>query len=435
MAAIEKETLGTTVSAPLQGIKVLDLSRVLAGPFCAQLLGDLGADVVKVEVPGTGDDARQLGSAVVSPSTPEGAGRQSNFFLACNRNKRSVAVDLATPEGRELVMALLQKADVVVENFKAGGMLRLGLDPQAIHAANPRLIHCSITGFGHTGPYAARPAYDFIMQAMTGMMSTCGVPEQSPGAGPMRTAIPTTDLVAGYQACVAILGALIQRSISGKGQFIDAAMLDASVAFNVHLAQGFLMGMGVPQRQGNNNPIAAPSGVYASADGWLVVAAGNDRQFEHLCSALQLGPLREQERFASNAARVANRQALHTVMEPVLRSRTSAQWLAQLEAAGVPCAAIHDMQAVFDDPQVQHRQMVVHSQRADGSTVPLLRSALNMQDHAVRYSAPPLLGEHTEEVLVQWLQMPSEAIAHLAHCKAIATLADAGARPLSCGQD
>ncbi|WP_066735968.1 CaiB/BaiF CoA-transferase family protein [Cupriavidus sp. D384] len=406
--------------APLAGLRVLDMSRVLAGPWAAQQLGDLGADVVKIEAPGLGDDARQLGVAAGDADAKSSKGRNSNFYLACNRNKRSIVVDLSKTEGKSLVLELVRNCDVIVENFKAGGMARLGLGWDVLSEANPRLIHCSVTGFGQDGPYAAQPAYDFIMQAMTGMMSTCGLPDGLPGATPVRTAIPVTDLVTGYQATVAIMGALIQRAVTGKGQFIDAAMLDASVAFNVHLAQGYLMGLGVPSRQGNNNPIAAPSGVFQSSDGWLVIAAGNDRQFASLCSVLELDAIRDKEEFSSNAARVRNRAELHTYIEPVVRSQSSASLRQRLQSAGVPCTKINDMEATFEDVQVRHRQMVVHvSQAEDGAAVPILRSALNMSNYEVTYKAPPMLGQHTAEVLKEWGGVDEAGLRSLVEAQAV----------------
>lgn len=407
--------------APLHGVKVLDMSRVLAGPWTAQLLGDLGADVVKLEAPGHGDDGRQLGVAAAEDDQTGMRGRSSNFYLACNRNKRSIAVDLAHEQGRAVVLDLVRQADVLIENFKAGGMDRLGIGWTTLSAINPRLIHCSVTGFGQDGPYASQPAYDFIMQAMTGMMSTCGLPDGMPGATPVRTAIPVTDLVTGYQACVSVLGALIQRGITGQGQFIDASMLDASVAFNVHLAQGYLMGLGVPTRQGNNNPIASPSGVFQSADGWLVIAAGNDRQFDNLCSVLGVGNLRERSEFATNAERVKHRDMLHAAIEPAIKDKSSTQLRKSLQVASVPCTTINDMQAVFDDPQVKHRAMIVDVHQADGKTMPILRSALNMSNFEVMYKAPPRLAEHTREVLREWAELEDSRIEELLHAGAVTT--------------
>ncbi len=405
--------------APLKGVKVLDMSRVLAGPWIAQLLGDLGADVVKIEAPGTGDDARQLGVASLDSSADARSGRNSTFYLACNRNKRSIAVDLAHEEGKSVVRQLVRDCDVLVENFKAGGMDRLGLGWDALSAINPRLIHCSVTGFGQDGPYASQPAYDFIMQAMTGMMSTCGLADGMPGASPVRTAIPMTDLVTGYQGCIAVLGALLQRGVTGKGQFIDAAMLDASVCFNVHLAQDYLMGFGVPTRQGNNNPIAAPSGVFQCADGWLVIAAGNDRQFDSLCTAMALGPLRERDEFSSNASRVTNRERLTRILEPVALSKPSEYWQTALKAVGVPCTGINDMEKVFEDPQVKHRRLVVDVYQSGGNKLPILRSTLNMSNYEVDYKAPPMLAEHTREVLAEWAGMDSAQIEALLETGAV----------------
>lgn len=395
----------------LEGVRVLDLSRVLAGPWCAQILGDLGADVVKVEMPGRGDDSRQFG-ACLDPEATSGA-RDSVFFLACNRNKRSIALDFSTPEGAQLVRELAQQCDVLVENFKAGSLRRFGLDWDSLKTLNPRLIYCSVTGFGQDGPYAPRPAYDFVMQAMSGMMSTCGQPEGSAGAAPMRTAIPATDLVTGFNAAIAVLGAVIQRGVTGRGQFIDAAMLDASVAFNVHLAQGFLLSGDVPRRQGNGNPIAAPSEVFHTADGWMVIAAGNDRQFASLCAVLGCADLAREPRFATNAQRVAQRAALHDALEPALMLHPTAHWLGVLEAVQVPCASINTMDQVFADPQVQHRRMTVEVEHGSGRRIPILRSPLNMGDADPPYRAPPQLGQHTDEVLAQWLALAPDQIAAL----------------------
>lgn len=401
-----------TVRAPLAGVKVLDLSRVLAGPWCAQLLGDLGADVVKVEAPGSGDDSRQFGDAL--PDAAGGRGRDSAFFLACNRNKRSITVDLANPEGAALVARLATQSDVLVENFKAGGLVRFGLDAKRLCAGNPRLIYCSVTGFGQDGPYASRPAYDFVMQAMAGMMSSCGQPDGAPGGMPMRTGIPTTDLVAGFQATIAVMGALMQRSVSGQGQFIDASMLDTSVAFNVHLAQGYLMNGRVPRRQGNNNPIAAPSGVFASADGWMVIAAGNDRQFAQLCAVIGRKELIGDSRFASNMLRVRHRDALAAIIEPLFAKQPTAHWLDALGQAQVPCTRINDMAQTFADPQVRHRNLVQEVSHGSGVRLPMLRSTLNMSAHEAPLRAPPQLGAHNDEVLSDWLALDDAARARIA---------------------
>lgn len=405
------------MNAPLQGLKVLDLSRVLAGPWCAQILGDLGADVVKVELPGRGDDSRQFGPALSDAEDLHG--RDSTFFMACNRNKRSIAVDLSHPDGAALVRQLARQTDVLVENFKAGGLRKYGLDADSLQADNPRLIYCSVTGFGHDGPYAPRPAYDFVMQALSGLMSTCGQPDDSPGGMPTRTAVPQTDLVTGYSAAVAVLAAVIQRAQTGKGQFIDAAMLDASVSFNVHLALGYLLTGQPPQRQGNANPIAAPSEVFGTADGWMVIAAGNDGQFHQLCAALGLPALAQDPRFSSNKLRVAQRAVLHDLLEPILQTRPTTAWLEALEARQVPCAPIYNMDQVFADPQVQHRQLVAEVEHGSGQRVTLMRSTLNLADTIVPLKPPPQLGAHTTEVLREWLDMPAHDIAALHHQRAI----------------
>jgi crotonobetainyl-CoA:carnitine CoA-transferase CaiB-like acyl-CoA transferase len=399
------------MNSPLQGLRVLDLSRVLAGPWCAQILGDLGADVVKVETPGQGDDSRQFGAAL-NPEVTAG-GRDSSFFLACNRNKRSIVIDMTCAEGSRLVRELAASSDVLVENFKAGGLRKFGLDWDALRLLNPRLIHCSVTGFGQDGPYASRPAYDFIMQAMSGMMSTCGQPVGTPGSEPMRTGIPSTDLVTGFNAAIGVLAALIQRGVTGLGQFVDAAMLDSSVSFNVHMAQGFLLSGAVPQRQGNGNPIASPSEVFPTLDGWVVIAAGNDRQFALLCEALALPALAQDPRYLTNLLRVANRAELRRTLIVVLQQQSTPHWLNVLQAIQVPASAINTMDQVFADPQVQHRQMTVDVEHGSGQRIPILRSPINLSEARTPYHAPPQLGQHTAEVLTQWLGMDTSAQAGL----------------------
>lgn len=380
----------------LAGVKVLDLSRVLSGPWCTQTLGDLGADVVKVERPPHGDDARTYGHVLTAEAGE--AAPLTSFYAACNRNKRSIALDLSTPEDAALLRRLAAEADVLVENFKAGTLARFELDYDSLKVVNPRLIYCSITGFGQTGPYAARPAYDFIMQGMSGLMSTCGE------AGmPMRTAVPVTDLIAGSSATTAILAALIQRAQTNEGQFIDCSMLDVAVTFNSHLAQTYLATRRMPERIGNANPIIAPSELFETQDGWLIISVANEPQFKTFCALLEAPHWLTDERFASNWARVAHRTALHDAIESVIRTRPTRDWVALFADAGLPAGPINTLADVFDDPQVQHRELLVEVDGADGSRLPLLRSSLNMSAVQIDYRRPPTMGEHTHEVLAQWL--------------------------------
>ncbi|AOZ09797.1 CaiB/BaiF CoA transferase family protein [Cupriavidus malaysiensis] len=385
------------MSAILQGIKVLDLTRVVAGPWATQNLADMGATVYKIEKPGDGDDTRKMG-----PFLTDAQGRTSNdsaFYLCCNRGKQSITVDISRPEGAELVRRLAARCDVVVENYKAGSLRKYGLDYDAIRALRPDIIYCSVTGFGPDGPYAARPAYDFILQGMAGLMSTCGQPDGSAGAEPMRTSIPITDILTGLNASVALMGALYHRLATGEGQYIDAAMLDASVAANGHLGLGYLMTGKVPGRAGNTNPVAAPSEVFACLDGHLIVAAGNNGQFAALCKVLGCAELLDDERFRENTGRVANRAALRDRIGACVAGWHAAELLSTLERAFVPCGPINALDAVFADPQVRHRDLLLKLPHGRGVDAPSLRSPLRFSATPVEMRAPPMLGEHTEAAL------------------------------------
>lgn len=397
----------------LDGIKVLDLTRVIAGPLCTQVLADLGATVYKIERPGEGDDTRRMGPFVADPQT----GRDSNdsaLFLAYNRGKQSVTVDIATAEGAALVRRLAARCDVVVENYKVGTLARYGLDHATLAREHPGLVYCSVTGFGQEGPYAARPAYDFILQGLAGLMSTCGLPDGVPGGGPMRTAIPIADVVTGLYAGIAIMGALFHRQRTGLGQYLDAAMLDASVSMNGHLAVGYLLSGRLPPRVGNTNPIASPSEVFDCADGQLIVAAGNNGQFAAICGLLAQPQLLQDERFATNAARVANRQSLRDALAPSLAGRRRADVIERFESAGIPCGPINTMADVFEDPQARHRELVQQVPHARAGQVPVLRSPMRFSATPVRHGSPPLLGQHTVEVLTQELGMTGGEVQALA---------------------
>jgi crotonobetainyl-CoA:carnitine CoA-transferase CaiB-like acyl-CoA transferase len=397
--------------AILSNVRVVDLTRVVAGPWATQTLADLGAEVIKIEKPSEGDDTRRMG-----PFLADEDGRDSNdsaFFMACNRGKRSVTMDIAREQGQDLLRRLAAQSDIFIENYKQGALARYGLDYQSIRAVNPRIIYCSITGFGQDGPYAARPAYDFILQGMSGLMSTCGQPDGAPGAGPMRTAIPLTDIATGLYATISILAALIHRDRTGEGQFIDAAMLDASVALNGHLAIGYLMTGKIPQRIGNANPIASPSEVFATRDGRLIVAAGNNGQFQALAREIGLPELSDDPRFKTNGDRVRNRMELVRVVAARLISETNAFWVERLSKAGVPCGPINDLDEVFDDPQVRHRGVSLTVAHGRGVEVPMLKSPLNLSASPVDYRAAPQLGEGTRSVLESLLNLSSDEIAAL----------------------
>lgn len=382
----------------LEKIRVLDLTRVVAGPWCTQVLADLGADVIKIERPGEGDDTRRT-----APFVHGANGEKTNdsaFFMGCNRSKRSFTVDIAKPEGADIIRELALKSDVFIENYKVGALKRYGLDYENLRALNPSLIYCSVTGFGQDGPYAERPAYDSVLQAMCGLMSTCGQPDGESGAGPMRSAVPIADIFTGLYAAIAVLAAVIHKRQTGEGQYIDTAMVDVTTAINGHLALGYLMTGNVPQRQGNNNPITAPSEVFKAQNGYFTMSAGNDDQFKRLLQVFGLGSdLALEPRFISNIERIKHRKELHEILEAQTLKQPVAQWIEQLSAQNVPCAPINDMEQMFDDPQVRHRDLALEVLHGSGVKVPTLRSPLRLSTSPVVHRAPPMLGEHNDEIL------------------------------------
>jgi len=392
---------------PLTGVRVLDLSRVLAGPWAGQLLADLGADVVKVEKPGAGDDTRAWGP----PYLKDAEGRdtpEATYFLCANRNKRSVAIDIATPEGQAQVRALAQQADVVLENFKVGGLERYGLDYASLKEANPRLVYCSITGFGQTGPYAARAGYDFLIQGMGGLMSVTGQPDGEPGAGPQKVGVALTDIMTGLYATIAVQAALAERNTSGLGQHIDLALLDVQIACLANQASNYLAGGLVPRRMGNAHPNIVPYQAFPTADGDIILAVGNDGQFAKLCAVAGHPEWSSDPRYASNAQRVANRAVLVPLLRQATVMRTSAEWISALEAAGVPCGPINRIDEVFADPQVIARGLQISLPHTLAGQVPLVANPIRLSGSPVAYQRPPpLLGQHTDEVLAQWLGMPA----------------------------
>ncbi|MDO8251138.1 MAG: CaiB/BaiF CoA-transferase family protein [Rhodoferax sp.] len=392
----------------LAHLKVLDLSRVLAGPWCTQMLADLGADVVKVERPGAGDDTRHWGP----PFLKDAQGRdtdQATYFTACNRNKRSITIDMAQPEGQALIRQMALSSDILVENFKVGGLAAYGLDYASLKALNPRLIYCSVTGFGQDGPYAERAGYDLMIQAMTGMMSITGKADGVPGGGPQRVGVALTDLFTGVYACSAILAAIEVRHRTGAGQHIDMALLDVGMAILANQAAGFLNTGQVPQRQGNSHPSLAPYQDFQTQDGAMLLAIGNDGQFARFCQAVEHPEWAADPRFASNTLRVKHREVLIPAMQAVTRTRTTAQWITLLEDKAVPCGPINDMGQAFDDAQVKARGLVVNQPLAPVVTahtaiesVATVASPLRLTaTPPVLRRAPPALGEHTEEVLAE----------------------------------
>jgi crotonobetainyl-CoA:carnitine CoA-transferase CaiB-like acyl-CoA transferase len=385
----------------LSGIRVLDLSRILAGPTAAQLLGDLGADVVKVEKPGEGDDTRRWGPPYVT--APDGtATSESAYYLCANRNKRSIGIDLSSADGQALVLRLLERADVLLENFKVGGLAAYGLAYEQLRDRFPRLVYCSITGFGQTGPYAHRAGYDFLIQGMGGIMSLTGEPDGEP----MKVGVGIADVMTGMYAAVGILAALRHRDATGHGQHIDLALLDTQVAWLVNAGTNYLLSRREPARLGNGHPNIVPYQVFATADEPMILAVGNDGQFRRFCGGAGLQALAADPRFATNPARVEHRHELCGLVAQRLRERPRAHWLAALEALGVPCGPVNRLAQVFDDPQVKARGGAVtmpYDGAASGS-VELLGNPLKLSETPVRYRrAPPREDEHRDEVLAQWL--------------------------------
>ena len=404
---------------PLSGFRVLDLSRILAGPWATQTLADLGAEVVKVERPGTGDDTRKWGPPFLPG--PDGAPTaETAYFLSANRGKKSIAVDIASPRGQALVRALAEKSDVLIENFKVGGLARYGLDYESLRPRNPGLVYCSITGFGQTGPYAARGGYDFMIQAMGGPMSLTGERDDRPGGGPQKAGLAISDLFCGMYATVAILAALAHRERGGEGQHIDLALLDTTVAALSTMAANYFATGAPPGRMGNAHPNVAPYQLYAVADGHIVVAVGNDGQFARLCDAVGRPDLAGDPRFADNSRRLANRETLEDSFGRILPGRTAAAWLALFAERNIPAAPVNDLAQVFADPQVVHRGMKVELPHAAGVAAAHAASPLRFSRTPVRYTASaPTLGEHTAAVLSEVLGLSDEEIAELREAGAI----------------
>jgi crotonobetainyl-CoA:carnitine CoA-transferase CaiB-like acyl-CoA transferase len=401
------------MAGALSHIKVLDLSRVLAGPWCGQLLADLGAEVIKVERPCAGDDTRAWGP----PYLKDGEGketRESAYFLSANRGKKSLTVDISTTAGQDIVKALAAQSDIVLENYKVGALKKYGLDFASLYAINPRLIYCSITGFGQDGPDAQRAGYDFMIQGMGGLMSITGQPDDVVGGGPVKVGVAVTDVMTGMYASVAVLAALAHREVSGVGQHIDLALLDVQVAMLANQASNYLVGGQVPGRLGNAHPNIVPYQAFASADGHLILAVGNDRQFGSFCEAAGHPEWAGDQKFATNAMRVRHRTELVALLIPVLKTRTTHEWLALLETAGVPCGPINDIAQVFDEPQVRHRKLEVRLPHALSDAASSVANPIRMSATPPAYErAAPLLGQHTREILQERLHLDAAGIERL----------------------
>ena len=410
--------------AALPHLKVLDLTRVLAGPWCTQMLADMGADVIKIEKPGDGDDTRHWGPPFLQDAQGNDT-THASYFTTCNRNKRSVTIDIAKPEGQALVRQLALQSDIFVENFKVGGLAHYGLDFASLQAINPRLIYCSITGFGQDGPYAERAGYDLMIQAMSGMMSITGKPEGTPGGTPQRVGVALTDLFTGVYACSAILAAVEARHRTGEGQHIDMSLLDVGVALLANQAAGFLNTGKVPTRQGNTHPSLVPYQDFETADGAMLLAIGNDGQFARFSEVAQHPEWAVDTRFATNTQRVLNREELTQLLQTEIRKRTTTDWIALLEHHAVPCGPINTVAQAFDDAQVKARQLVVQQDVAPAAAAKTHTASITsvasplrlLGTPAVLHRAPPALGEHTDEVL-QALGLDAKAIQSL-HDKAV----------------
>lgn len=383
---------------PLQGIRVLDLSRILAGPWCSQHLADLGAEVIKVEHPQLGDDTRGWGPPYLNDA------HESAYYLSANRGKRSIAINIALPEGQELIRKLVATCDVVLENFKVGGLKRYGLDYESLKQVKPDLVYCSITGFGQNGPYAKRAGYDFLLQGMGGLMDITGKPDNEPGGGPVKVGVAVVDLFTGMYAATSILSALIGRDRSGKGTWIDVALMDVQVSMLANQALNYLTSGKPPTRLGNSHPNIVPYQAFATADGHIILAVGNDAQFQRFCEVAGVPQLTADVRFATNHQRVQNRKLLIPQIETLIQMQPSAFWLDALEREGVPCGPINNIEEVFADPQVQYRGMKMHMEHPVAGDMNLVSNPIRFNDKPLNADLPPpKLGEHTAALLSELL--------------------------------
>jgi formyl-CoA transferase len=401
------------MAGPLTHIRVLDLTRVLAGPWCAQNLADLGAEVIKVERPKKGDDSRAFGP----PWAKDANGKETSeagYFLCANRGKKSITIDIASEAGAALVKEIAKTADVLLENFKVGDLASKGLGYEDIKKINPKIIYCSITGFGQTGPYAPKPGYDFMIQGMGGFMSVTGERDHKPGGGPQRAGVPVVDIMTGMYSTIAVCAAIANRERTGQGQHIDMALLDTQVGFLANQGANFLVTGEAPVRLGNTHPNIVPYQSVPTKDGAVIIACGNDNLFSKLCVLLGQPALKTDPRFATNAARVANRDVLDPILDELMQKKTTAEWVEALEGAGVPCGPINNLKEVFENPQVVARGLKVEIPHPTAGKVPLVRSPMRFSETPIEYNTPPpLLGQHTDEILAGVLGKSEGEIAAL----------------------
>jgi formyl-CoA transferase len=403
----------TPAKQALSHIRVLDLTRVLAGPWCAQNLADLGADVIKIERPGAGDDTRHWGPPYLRDADGKDTA-EAAYYLAANRNKRSVTLDIASAEGQQIIRELARQSDVVLENYKVGQLKKYGLDYESLKREKPDLVYCSVTGFGQDGPYAQRAGYDFIIQGMGGFMSITGERDDLPGGGPQKAGVAISDLMTGMYATIAVMAALTHRDRTGEGQYIDMALLDVQVAMLANMNTNYLASGQAPRRWGNAHPNIVPYQTFATSDGYIIVAVGNDGQYRRFVEAGGRPDLHQDERFATNPMRVRHRDTLVPLLAEMVKTKTKQEWIDALEAAGVPCGPINDLDEVFDNPQVQARGLRVDLPHPSGGTVKLVGSPMRMSATPPRYDAPPpTLGQHTEQVLQDLLGYSEQQIGEL----------------------
>jgi formyl-CoA transferase len=398
---------------PLSHIRVLDLTRVLAGPWCGQNLADLGAEVTKVERPGKGDDSRAFGPPWIKDADGNDTA-EAAYFVCANRGKQSVTLDLSKPEAQQIVRRLAAQSDVLLENYKVGDLARYGLGYEDLSKDNPGLIYCSITGFGQTGPYKDRPGYDFMAQGMGGLMSVTGERDDLPGGGPQRVGVPIVDIMTGMYASIAVCAAIAHRAVSGRGQYIDMALLDTQVAFLSNQGMNYLATGEAPVRLGNTHPNIVPYQTFRTSDGAIILACGNDNLFRRFCDVAGCGELASDARFATNGKRVENRTVLTETLDAVFAKRTTKEWVEALEGAGVPNGPINDLKQVFEEPQVIARGMRIEVAHPTAGTVPMVASPMRFSATPITYDVPPpTLGQHTAEVLAKRLSMSAEDIERL----------------------
>jgi crotonobetainyl-CoA:carnitine CoA-transferase CaiB-like acyl-CoA transferase len=402
---------------PLTGVRIFDLTRILAGPTCTQLLGDLGADVIKVEKPGVGDDTRTWGPPYVKDSDGKDT-NESAYYLSANRNKRSVTIDLQTPKGVALAKKLIAKSDILIENFKVGSLSKLGLGYEDLKTEFPRLVYCSVTGFGQTGPYAPRAGYDFLAQGLGGIMSITGDPDGEP----MKVGVGIADVMTGMYASTAILAALRHRDATGEGQHIDTCLLDTQVSWLINEGTNYLVSGKIPVKLGNEHPNIVPYKVFATSNGHVILAVGNNRQFDDWCTVASADDLKSDPRYASNPLRIANRETLYDIMPDFMKRKTTEEWLAELGELKVPCSPVNNIEQVFEDPHVKYRGMRIEMDHptAGSGKVPLIGNPVKMSSTPPQYRlAPPTLGQHSDEVLRELLGFDEKQIQKLKNEKTI----------------